>query len=81
MQSYLCPEGSKTIDDVIIVGNSCINQWGYDPAVIGNGEKVKCKCCGATVNKSGIKRHQQTIKCRSRRDTESNISTSVGSEA
>ena len=78
-QCYLCPEGSKNIDDIIIVGNSCIHQWGYEPAVKGKGEKVKCNCCGATVNKSGIKRHQQTIKCRSRRDTASNISTSVGS--
>ena len=79
-QCYLCPEGSKNIDDIIIVGNRCIHQWGYDRAVIGNGEKVKCEYCGATVNKTGIKRHQQTIKCRSRRDTASNISTSVGSE-
>ena len=38
-QCYLCPEGSKHIDDIIIVGNSCIHQWGYDPAVRGNGAK------------------------------------------
>ena len=79
-QCYLCPEGSKNIDDILTVGNRCINQWGYDRAVIGNGEKVKYEFCGATVNKTGIKRHQQTINCRSRRDTASNISTSVGSD-
>ena len=39
-QCDLCPEGSKNIDDIIIVGNRCIHQWGYDRAVIGNGEKV-----------------------------------------
>ena len=41
-QCYLCPEGSKHIDDILTVGNRCIHQWGYDPAVRGNGEKVKC---------------------------------------
>ena len=39
-QCYLCPEGSKNIDDIITVGNRCIHQWGYDRAVRGNGEKV-----------------------------------------
>ena len=57
-QCYLCPEGSKTIDDIIIWGNSCIHKWGYDPAIRGKGVKVKCECCGATVNKAGINRHQ-----------------------
>ena len=79
-QCYLCPEGSKNVDDIIIVGNSCIHHWGYFPAVRGNGEKIKCEFCGATVNKSGIKRHQETLKCRSRRDTASNISTSCSFE-
>ena len=79
-QCYLCPEGSKNIDDIIIVCNKCINKWGYDPAIRGKGVKVKCNCCGVTVNKTGIKRHQETLKCRNRRDTASNISTSVGSE-
>ena len=79
-QCYICPEGSKDIDDVVIVGNRCIHKWGYEPAIRGKGEKVKCECCGVTVNKSGIKRHQETLKCRSRRDTASNISTSVGSD-
>ena len=77
---YLCPEGSKNIDDDITVGNRCIHKWGYDAAIRGKGEKIKCNCCGVTVNKSGIKRHQETLKCRSRRDTASNISTSVGSD-
>ena len=78
-QCYLCPEGSKYIDDIIIVGNQCINRWGYDPAIRGKGDKVKCECCGVTVNKSGIKRHQETLNCRNRRDTASNASTSGGS--
>ena len=79
-QCYLCPEGSKNIDDILVVGNRCIQKWGYDPAVRGKGVKIKCECCGATVNKSGIKRPQETLKCRNRRDTASNISTSAGSE-
>ena len=54
-QCYLCPEGSKHVDDIVIVGNQCINKWGYDPAIRGKGVKVKCECCGITVNKSGIK--------------------------
>ena len=79
-QCYLCPEGSTNMDDVIIVGNGCIHKWGYGSAVRGKGVKIKCECCGAIVNKSGIKRHQETLKCRNRRDTASNISTSAGSE-
>ena len=59
-QCYLCPEGSKHIDDVIIVCNQCISRWGYNPAIRGKGDKVKCECCGVTVNTSGIKRHQET---------------------
>ena len=47
----------KNIDDIVIVGNHCINKWGYDPAIRGKGVKVKYECCGATVNKSGIRRH------------------------
>ena len=80
-QCYLCPEGSKNIDDVITVGNKCIRKWGYDPAVRGNGTKFTCEFCGSTLNKSGKTRHQQTNKCRSRRDTASDISTSVGFES
>ena len=53
-QCYLCPEGSKSIDDIIIVGSRCIHKWGYDPVVRGKGVKIKCECCGATVNNSGI---------------------------
>ena len=79
-QCYLCPEGSKHIDDILTVGNRCIHKWGYDPANRGKGVKVKCECCGATVNKAGIKRHQETLTCRNRRDTASNISTNAGSE-
>ena len=79
-QCYLCPEGSKNIDDIEIVGNKCINKWGCDPAIRGKGVKVKCNCCGVTVNRTGITRHQETLNCRNRRDTASNISTSVDSE-
>ena len=79
-QCYLCPEGSTNIDDIIIVGNKCINRWGYDPTIRGKGDKVKCECCGVNVNESGIKRHQETLNCRNRRDTVSNASTSVGSQ-
>ena len=69
----------NNIDDIEIVGNKCINKWGYDPAIRGKGVKVKCDCCGVTVNKTGTKTHQETLKCINRRDTASNISTSVGS--
>ena len=62
------------------MGNQCINKWGYDPAIRGKGVTIKCECCGVTVNKSGIKRHQETLTCRSRRDTASNASTSAGSD-
>ena len=61
-QCYLCPEGSKSIDDILIVGNRCIHQWGYDRAVRGKGETNKCICCGATVNKTGIKKTSRNIK-------------------
>ena len=60
-QCYLCPEGSKNIDDIIAVGNNCINKWGYDPAIRGKGVKVKCNCCGVTVHTTEIKRHQETL--------------------
>ena len=62
------------------MGNKCIHKWGYDLANRGKGVKVKCNCCGATVNKTGITKYQETLNCRNRRDTASNISTSVGSE-
>ena len=79
-QCYLCPEGSTNIDDILIVGNRCIHKWGYGPLNRGKYIKIKCECCVATVNTTGITRHQETSKCRNRRDTASNISTSAGSE-
>ena len=79
-QCYLCPEGSKHVDDVIVVGNRCIHKWGYDASTRGSSEKFTCEFCGSTLNIPGKTRHQQTNKCRSRRDTASDISTSVGSE-
>ena len=39
-QCYLCPEGSKSIDDILTVCNRCIHKWGYDPAIRGKGEKI-----------------------------------------
>ena len=54
-QCYLCPEGSKNIDDVIIVGNRCIHKWGYDASIRGNGKKLTCEFCGSALNKSGRK--------------------------
>ena len=80
-QCYLCPEGSRNIDDIIVVGNRCIQKWGYDAAVRGNGNKFTCELCGSALNKSGKKRHQQTNRCRSRRDTASDISTSFSFES
>ena len=71
---------SKNIGDIITVGGKCIDKWGYDPAIRSKGGKVKCECCGAAVNKSGLKGHQETLKCRNRRDTDSNISTCADSE-
>ena len=38
------------------MGNICIHKWGYDPANRGKGVKVNCECCGAAVNKTGIKK-------------------------
>ena len=60
-QCYLCPEGSNNIDDILIVGNICIHKWGYDTAIRGKGVKVKCECCGATVNKVGIQKTSRNI--------------------
>ena len=79
-QCYLCPEGSTHIADIIIVGNQCINRWGYDPAIRGKCVKVNCECCGVIANKSGIQRHQETLTCRNIIYTASNISTRAGSE-
>ena len=52
----------------LIVGSQYINKWGHNPAIRGEGVKVKCECCGVTVHKSGVKRHQGTA---------SNASTNV----
>ena len=59
-QCYLCPEGSNSTYDILALGNHCIINWGYEAAIRGNGVKIKCECCGATVNKPGIKRHQNS---------------------
>ena len=82
-QCFICPEGSTNVDDIIIVGNHCIKTYGFEVAIRGTGVVHNCeKYCEATVNKSGMKRHQQTNKCRQRREayTSSTISTSVRSD-
>ena len=63
-QCYACPNNSTNTDDIITFGKRCIGKCGYVPAIRGIGVKVKCECCGSTVNKSGLKRHQQTQTCR-----------------
>ena len=64
-QCYLCPEGSNNINDVITLGNHCINKWGFNPAIRGKIEnKVKCDLCGSLVNKKGFARHKKTQKCK-----------------
>ena len=78
-QCCICPKNSTNTDDLKTFGNRCIIKWGHAPAIRGNGAKVKCGCCGSTVNQSGPKGHQQTDKCRKNRDTSSTVSTSVGS--
>ena len=43
-------------------------------------EKITCDMCGCQVNRNNIATHRKTLKCKSRRDTSSIISTSVGSD-
>ena len=43
-------------------------------------EKNTCDMCGCQVNRNNIATHRKTLKCKSRRDTSSIISTSVGSD-
>jgi hypothetical protein len=86
-QCYLCPENSKDVNDIIVVGNHCIDTWGFKRAKWGKGKKVECDVCGCTVNKSGLARHKKRPccikhKCSKDNDTESTKSgdsTSVGS--
>ena len=84
-QCYLCPEESNNVDDIIVVGNSCVKRFGFEPALRGKLEnKLKCDLCGSLVNKKGIARHKKTSKCKHNRDTSSinsNCSTSVGSDS
>ena len=75
-QCYVCPKNSTNTNDIITFGNRCIGKCGYAPAFRGIGFKVKCECCGST----GLKRHQKTHKCRTNKNTASNVSTSVGSD-
>ena len=63
-QCYLCPKDSKSVDDIIIVGNKCIDRWGFQRAKWGKCEKVECKLCGLEVSKTGIARHQKRPICK-----------------
>jgi hypothetical protein len=75
-QCYLCPENSKDVNDIIVVGNHCIDTWGFKRAKWGKGKKVECDVCGCTVNRSGLARHKKRPccikhKCSKDNDTES----------
>ena len=75
-QCYLCPENSKDVNDIIAVGNHCIDTWGFKRAKWGKGKKVECDVCGCTVNNSGLARHKKRPccikhKCSKDNDTES----------
>ena len=63
-QCYLCPENSKDVNDIIVVGNHCIDTWGFKRAKWGKCAKVECKLCGAEVSKSGLARHQKRPTCK-----------------
>ena len=65
-QCYLCPADSNNPNDILVLGNHCINKWGFTPAIRGKGKKVECELCGSMVNKSGLARHQKTTKCRNK---------------
>ena len=79
---YLCPPESNNVDNIIAVGNHCIRQFGFKPALRGKLEnKITCDLCGALVNKKGIARHKKTSKCKNNNDassTPSSSSTSIG---
>ena len=86
-QCCLCPENNKNVNDIIVVGNHCIDTWGFKRAKWGKGKKVECDVCGCTVNLSGFARHKKRPccikhKCSKDNDTESTKSgdsNSVGS--
>ena len=63
-QCYLCPENSTSVSDIVIVGNVCIESWGFQRAKWGKCEKVECKLCGLEVSKTGIARHQKRPICK-----------------
>ena len=83
-QCYLCPPESNNVDNIIVVGNHCIREFGFKPALRGKLEnKITCDLCGALVNKKGIARHKKTSKCKNNNDassTQSNSSTSIGTD-
>jgi hypothetical protein len=83
-QCYLCPPESDNVDDIIVVGNHCIRQFGFEPALRGKLENnITCDLCGALVTWKGIARHEKTSKCKNNNDTSStplSSSTSIGSD-
>ena len=70
-QCYLCPADSNNPDDILVLGNHCIDKWGFTPAIRGKGKKIDCELCGAILNTSGLRRHHKTSKCKSKSDTSS----------
>ena len=75
-QCYLCPRDSHNVKDIVIVGNKCIERWGFKRAIWGKGEKIECDICGSIVNKSGISTHKKRNKCK-KHCIESNSTTST----
>ena len=78
-QCYLCPENSKDVNDIIVVGNHCIDTWGFKRAKWGKCKKVECKLCGADVSKSGLARHQKRPCCIKNRKINDNDTESTKS--
>ena len=81
-QCYLCPEGSKNVCEIVVVGNHCIKTWGFNNAVRGDPKsKIECDLCGSMVSKKGMAKHKKTMKCKNNRknnndnDTESTRSS------
>ena len=83
-QCYSCPPESHSVDDILVVGNHCFRQFGFEPALRGKLEnKITCELCGALVNRKGIARHKKTSRCKHNNDTSStpsSRSTSIGSD-
>ena len=71
-QCYICPENSNNINDIIVVGNHCIDTWGFKRAKWGKGKKIECDLCGASVCRKGIARHKRRPCCINNRKNKDN---------